>query len=229
MPRSDAARSVATPWLRPRDWERWRRLLEDGNSLPLAHEAWVLRMDLTRRRLERDGVITRQIEIDPDAFLEWCSARMSAPRSDATWRYASELMSRRFAEPSPINADKPRRRRSRPWILVVEDSYYIADDLARTMEQFGARIVGPFASVDRALDIVVASDRIDGAVLDINLRDELVFPLADALSERRVPFVFATGYDQDVIPERYRDVTRYEKPFDPAMLAERLMSMARHA
>jgi hypothetical protein len=53
---------------------------------------------------------------------------------------------------------------------------------------------------------------LDGAILDINLGGEMAFPVADALMARGIPFIFATGYDAQVIPLRFTDVKRCEKP-----------------
>ena len=97
-------------------------------------------------------------------------------------------------------------------ILVVEDEYLIADDLAHDLRGLGAEVVGPIASVEQALEAVKAEDRLDGAVLDINLNGEMVFPVADALRERNVPIIFTTGYDEDTIPPRFGDIQRCEKP-----------------
>jgi hypothetical protein len=63
-------------------------------------------------------------------------------------------------------------------------------------------------------------DGFDFAVIDINLRDQKAFPLADELARQRIPFVFATGYDTGAIPDRYRDVPRWEKPYDLAKMVE---------
>lgn len=108
-------------------------------------------------------------------------------------------------------------------VLVVEDEYFIADDMARALQSLGAEVVGPAPTLDKALALL-AAERVDAAVLDINLRGETVFPVADALRERGVRFVFATGYDPSVVPPEYRDVPRWEKPFDPQVLAAMLPS-----
>src|SRR3712207_954447 len=86
-------------------------------------------------------------------------------------------------------------------VLVVEDEYFIADDIARALRKLGAEVVGPLASRDEALDAFSSGQSIDAAVLDINLRGDAVYPVADALRGRKVPFVFATGYDPATIPE----------------------------
>ena len=107
-------------------------------------------------------------------------------------------------------------------LLLVEDEYFIADDLVRELLAGGAEVVGPAGSVDGALDLLDEAGRLDGAVLDLNLQGEMAFPVADALRERGVPFVFTTGYDQAATPARYALVTRCEKPVDAARIAAAL-------
>ena len=104
-------------------------------------------------------------------------------------------------------------------VLVVEDEYFLADDLSEALASLGAEIVGPVPTREQALALLSADQRIDAAVLDINLRGEMVFAVAEVLTERGVPFVFATGYDETAIPPDYRDVPRWEKPFAAAALA----------
>src|SRR5690242_15509080 len=87
-------------------------------------------------------------------------------------------------------------------VLIVEDEYFIADDLVHQVTQAGARVVGPAATVEEALALLDEAP-IDLAVLDINLRGNVDFALADALERRNVPFVFATGYDGATIPPRH--------------------------
>ncbi|WP_207103034.1 response regulator [Paracoccus shandongensis] len=98
-------------------------------------------------------------------------------------------------------------------VLVVEDEYIIAEDLREELEREGALVLGPVASVAAALDLLQGGPRPDTAILDINLRGERVFPVADRLRAMGVPFVFATGYDAEAIPRDYADVPRIEKPF----------------
>ncbi|HEX2726407.1 MAG TPA: response regulator [Beijerinckiaceae bacterium] len=105
-------------------------------------------------------------------------------------------------------------------VLVVEDEYFVADDIARALHQLGADVVGPFASRDEALACFFSDDDVDIAVLDINVRGEMIYPLAEALRERGVPFVFATGYAEASLPSTYRNIPRWEKPFDPKALAD---------
>lgn len=110
--------------------------------------------------------------------------------------------------------------------LVVEDEYLIAADLAAFLEAQGIEVVGPAASVNEALALLESDgDRLDGAVLDINLQDDRVYPVADVLRSRGVPFVFTTGYDACAIPKSYADIPRCDKPVDE----QRLIRVLREA
>lgn len=97
-------------------------------------------------------------------------------------------------------------------ILVVEDEYLLADDLCTQLEQEEAVVVGPAATVKQGLALLEETEQLSAAILDVNLRGEPVFPLADALIARKLPFVFTTGYDASVVPERFQHVARCEKP-----------------
>ena len=106
-------------------------------------------------------------------------------------------------------------------VLIVEDEYFLADDMAQALEKLGAQVVGPVPTTGAALELL--SDKpVDAAILDINLKGQMVFPVADTLREQGVPFVFATGYEENAVPEDYRDVPRWEKPFRPEDLAKAL-------
>jgi CheY-like chemotaxis protein len=113
-------------------------------------------------------------------------------------------------------------------VLVVEDDYLIATDLAAQLEEFGVEVVGPICSVEAALNLVNSiGEELDGASLDVNLNGERVYPVADALLAKHVPFVFSTGYDAAVVPQSYRDIPRCEKPVDMKMLAHTLVKHVR--
>jgi CheY-like chemotaxis protein len=110
-------------------------------------------------------------------------------------------------------------------VLVVEDEYFLADDITQSLKSSGALIVGPIAYIQDALDIVDANATIDGAVLDINVGSEMVFPLARALRSRNVPFVFTTGYDQSVVESEFRDIELWEKPINTAAMVRALAGL----
>jgi len=110
-------------------------------------------------------------------------------------------------------------------ILVVEDEYFLADDLSRHFASLGAEIIGPIAYIDDAAEVLKADAAIDGALLDINVRSEMIFPLARLLRSRKVPFVFTTGYDRRSLGPEFGDVQVWEKPLDIPRLARSLTAL----
>jgi CheY-like chemotaxis protein len=107
-------------------------------------------------------------------------------------------------------------------VLVVEDDYLIATELSRSLTSMGVEVIGPVPSVADALEHIETSGELDGAVLDINLGAERVFPVADALAKRAVPFVFLTGYDPGVIPQAHAGALCCQKPVDTPRLVRAL-------
>ena len=105
-------------------------------------------------------------------------------------------------------------------ILIAEDEYFLAEDIANTLTQCGALVVGPVATLAEAFEL--AEQPLDAAILDINLRGTLVYPLADHLASRGVRLLFATGYSASVIPARYDHVPRCEKANTSAEIAAAL-------
>lgn len=97
-------------------------------------------------------------------------------------------------------------------ILVVEDEYLLADELALELEEEGATVLGPVPSVASALALLDTETSPDGAILDVNLGGEPAFPVADALLRRGVPLIFTTGYDSSALPPRFASLPRCEKP-----------------
>lgn len=109
-------------------------------------------------------------------------------------------------------------------VLLVEDEYFIADELRQMFEASGAQVLGPVQTVEKAMELIANTSQIDGAVLDVNLRNVMVYPVADALHARGVPFVFATGYEKNTIPARFAEMQHHEKPVDAAKVAAALFS-----
>lgn len=112
-------------------------------------------------------------------------------------------------------------------VLVAEDEYFIARDIARALHALGAEVVGPVASRDEVEGILATGEHLDAAILDINLNGEMVFSVMEALTVRGIPVVFATGYDQTTVPVQYRDVPLWQKPFDPQALVQALPDLVR--
>lgn len=101
-------------------------------------------------------------------------------------------------------------------LLLVEDDYLLALGLADSARDLGAEVFGPVAAVEDALTLVRQLPELDAAILDVNLGSETIFPVADALRARGVPFVFSTASDIAAMPARFRDVPLCRKPFDLA-------------
>ena len=106
-------------------------------------------------------------------------------------------------------------------VLFVEDEYLVAMDMSAYLEAAGAHVVGPASNVRAALEAVEQME-LDGAILDVNLRGEMAYPVADALVARGIPFVFTTGYDAHAVPARFAGVKRCEKPTTPEAISKAL-------
>jgi CheY-like chemotaxis protein len=109
-------------------------------------------------------------------------------------------------------------------VLVVEDEYLVAALIEQILESAGCIVMGPVARVPEALD-AVDHDDYDAAVLDVNLAGERINPVADALSERDVPFMFVTGYGENALPSKYAERPHIGKPFRMAELLGMLSSI----
>src|SRR5215813_8303671 len=102
-------------------------------------------------------------------------------------------------------------------ILVVEDDFLVATLLTEILESVGWQVVGPVAHLGTALD-AAASEGFDAAVLDVNLGGQTVYPVAEVLDARRVPFVFVTAYGREALPPLFCRRPHLGKPFAPGEL-----------
>jgi len=111
-------------------------------------------------------------------------------------------------------------------ILLVEDEYLVASLIEEMLEIAGCIVTGPIPRLAQAVD---AADRetCDAAVLDVNLAGERIYPVADILSRRNIPFVFVTGYG--VLPGEYANRPRLCKPFKMADLLDTLSDIVKTA
>jgi DNA-binding LytR/AlgR family response regulator len=119
--------------------------------------------------------------------------------------------------------DRPLR------VLVVEDNLLIAEALCDLLENCGCTVLGPAPDLTRSRSLI-DQEAIDGALLDINLSGTLSFPLAALLTERGIPFVFVTGYDEGVLfPPAFKEVRRIAKPYDARAVSEIVEAWGRMA
>jgi two-component system, response regulator PdtaR len=104
-------------------------------------------------------------------------------------------------------------------VLIAEDEPLTALDIAATVRETGGEVLGPVASVSEAF-VLLTEDGIDGAILDCNLLDGEITPVAEVLLERDVPVVLHTGSEMPLILQRHRKAPPlYHKPTASLVLA----------
>jgi two-component sensor histidine kinase/CheY-like chemotaxis protein len=101
--------------------------------------------------------------------------------------------------------------------LLVEDEPLIAMMMADMLMEFDFDVLGPFATVDKAM-LAVDQTSVQVALLDVNLAGEMVYPVASRLRELGVPFIFMTGYSPESIERRFIETPILKKPVDQAQL-----------
>lgn len=98
-------------------------------------------------------------------------------------------------------------------ILVAEDEGLIAFDIEAMLRGFGCEVVGPVSDVAEVLE-AIETERLDGALLDVNLRGRQVFEILPELIRRKIPVMLTSGYDDSTLfPAAFRDLPRISKPF----------------
>jgi chemotaxis family two-component system sensor kinase Cph1 len=102
-------------------------------------------------------------------------------------------------------------------LLLVEDEALTGMMMSDMLTELGFDVIGPFGRVADAMAAVGRED-FQAAVLDVNLDGEMVYPVADAVLARGVPFVFVTGYSAEGIDRRFAQVPVLQKPIERQML-----------
>ena len=106
-------------------------------------------------------------------------------------------------------------------VLIVEDEFFLADDLARELRNAGAEPVGPVSTVEQA-EKLVARHPLDAAILDFNLRGRMASEFIERLAAANLPCLVVSGYGDDALPGSIAAVPRIEKPVSPASVIETL-------
>ena len=109
-------------------------------------------------------------------------------------------------------------------VLVLEDEFLVAMSLEALLQDLGAEVVGPFATVSAGLQ-AAAAGKLDAAVLDVNLRDGMVTPVAEALADRGVPAVLHTACGDGALPPLLAAQPRLSKPCAEGRLREALVDL----
>ena len=108
-------------------------------------------------------------------------------------------------------------------VLVIEDESLVAMLLETILDDMGCAVVGPESNIDDGLVTATTEASLDAALLDVNVAGREVFPVAEALKARGVPFVFSTGYGEAGLPEHWRGNPTIQKPFTEAAIRDALM------
>ncbi len=109
-------------------------------------------------------------------------------------------------------------------ILLLEDEWLVLELLAGLLREFGCEVVGPASRVAEAAALA-SVERIDAAILDLNIAGEQVYSVATTLNDRGIPFAFITGYKKDQISENFRERPFLRKPFKEENLKKILVDM----
>jgi CheY-like chemotaxis protein len=113
---------------------------------------------------------------------------------------------------------------AQPRILVVEDEYLIRMLLEDMLADLGYGVAAAVGTVAEA-SAFAADGEFSAAILDVNLDGVEIYPVADILSQRGLPFVFVTGYGERSLAERYRDRPSLQKPFQAEQLSTALAGL----
>jgi len=106
-------------------------------------------------------------------------------------------------------------------VLVVEDEGLVAMMIERMLETLGCEVAWSVARISQALEIAATAE-IDFAVLDVNVDGEPIFPVAEVLRERRIPFLFSTGYGASGLPGEFSGHQVLGKPFSEDELRQKM-------
>ena len=109
-------------------------------------------------------------------------------------------------------AKNPASRAARLRVLLVEDQSMVALLLEDMLAELGHEVVGPVARLDEAVEMA-QGQALDVALLDINLNGKEIYPVAEALAAREIPFVFVTGYGKKALCAPFYDRPILQKPF----------------
>lgn len=123
-----------------------------------------------------------------------------------------------MAGPLPVDSMSGRR------VLVVEDDYFIANEIQAWLTDIGCEVFGPFCDLREPVDMAHMQP-LDAAVLDVNLSGQTVYPLASKLLYRHVPVLFVTGYGTESISPQFRAIPRLTKPIFARQLQQAVFDL----
>jgi PAS domain S-box-containing protein len=159
---------------------------------------------------------------------------LSAHGGEATLSFGAEGVTARIALPLPhqvrsslgpisgdtigvsrsslLSGESTRRILQGKRVIIIEDEPLVAMDLESILTAAGCEIVGSAGTPDKAKLLIAQAD-CDAAVVDINLGGHPVSELAAALTQKKIPFAFVTGYGRNGVPREFREAIVLKKPF----------------
>ena len=111
-------------------------------------------------------------------------------------------------------------------VLVLEDEFIIADEIASILEDAGHTVLGPTPTIDSAMSRLEEEGKPDAAIIDANIRGDSSVVVAHRLRELQVPFCLCTGYRSGDMASEFGDVAIVQKPVNPADLLATIQSLA---
>lgn len=151
-----------------------------------------------------------------------------SPVAPAPRRAATGPRQPQPAHAVPLHAGRTGERLLGKRVLIVEDEALLAFELQLAFEDDGAEVVGPAHSLMHALETITHDRNIDYAVLDVDLGGEDVYPIAELLFQRGVPFVFHTGHGSRAhLTQMFPGTMTLAKPVLPETLIGHLLHMKR--
>ena len=113
-------------------------------------------------------------------------------------------------------------------VFLVEDEVMIRMMVADMLEELGYRVAAEAGDVAEAIQLAETTE-FDIAILDVNVNGKVISPVAEVVARRGRPFIFATGYGAQGLPEEYRDRPTLQKPFQMETLAQVVASALKKA
>ncbi|HJE24910.1 MAG TPA: histidine kinase [Methylorubrum populi] len=113
-------------------------------------------------------------------------------------------------------------------ILIVEDDYFIAEDLVKNLETFGARVAGPAPTISAAAEFLREASP-TAAILDVKLSDGHSLSIAENLTATGIPFIFYSGYDEELYLENHQNIRWILKPSSISNVLRELETAIRNA
>ena len=113
-------------------------------------------------------------------------------------------------------------------VFLVEDEVMIRMMVADMLDELGYTIAAEAGEIGEALKLAQSTE-FDIAILDVNVNGKVISPVAELIKARNRPFIFATGYGSQGLPEEYRDRPALQKPFQLESLAKMIESALKTA